>query len=262
MVSRCYFCKKAEESLEHVLWNCNYSEIIWSWLGGMFCFKNPKSFEEILNSAKQRSPAVKEIWRVAAFITLKELWFQRNMCVYDEESFNEHNIKTRIMKFTTESEVRMKNYMWNTTYDLQILKHFGMKYRKLKFVVVKEIFFKLPQSNQLLLCCDGASRGNPWIAGYGIIARNNAGDCVIAIAGGLGIATNFFAEIMAVFCAGEWAIKNGFSRLLFRSDSKAAIAAFKNAKVPWFAIPRWEKICQNVREWDFIHSYREIYFFS
>ncbi|XP_026451383.1 uncharacterized protein LOC113351656 [Papaver somniferum] len=77
------------------------------------------------------------------------------------------------------------------------------------------------QTNQIPLCCDGASKENPGMAGYGIIARNSVGDCVIAIAGGMGIATNFFAEIMEIL---------------------------------------WEKFFQNVREWDFIHSYMELNF--
>ncbi|XP_026437677.1 uncharacterized protein LOC113335867 [Papaver somniferum] len=78
MASRCPFCKNCEEDLERILWTCNYSELIWKWLGDMFCFKNPKSFDDIFNFAKTKSHDVKEIWRTAAFITAKELWFLRN----------------------------------------------------------------------------------------------------------------------------------------------------------------------------------------
>ncbi|XP_026459728.1 uncharacterized protein LOC113360434 [Papaver somniferum] len=38
----------------------------------------------------------------AAFIAFKELWFQRNKSVYEDEVFNEHNIKTRILKLTAD----------------------------------------------------------------------------------------------------------------------------------------------------------------
>ncbi|XP_026417300.1 uncharacterized protein LOC113312780 [Papaver somniferum] len=102
LASRCCFCKKDEETLEHILWKCNYSELIWKWLVGMFNFKNPKSFDEVFSSAKHKSPAVGEIWRYAAFITLRELWFQRNRSVYEDEVFNEQNIKSRILKLTAE----------------------------------------------------------------------------------------------------------------------------------------------------------------
>ncbi|XP_026413887.1 uncharacterized protein LOC113309613 [Papaver somniferum] len=242
LASRCCFCKKDEETLEHILWKCNYSEIIWKWLGGMFNFKNPKSFDEVFSSAKHKSPAVGEIWRYAAFITLKELWFQRNRSVYEDEVFNEQNIKSRILKLTAEGEIRMKQLMWNNAY------------------VVKEISFKLPQKNQLLLCCDGASRGNPRNSGYGIMAINDKGEVVVAIEGGLGISTNFFAEIMAIICAGEWVIHNGFRILLFSTDSKSVIVAFENLRVPWFAIARWKKICNIATKYEFLHNYRELNF--
>ncbi|XP_026399433.1 uncharacterized protein LOC113295296 [Papaver somniferum] len=139
------------------------------------------------------------------------------------------------MKLTTECEVRMKAIMWNTSYDLQILKTFGMKFKKIKACAVQEVSFILPQKDQLLICCDGASRGNPGESSYGFISRNNEGECVIAITRGIGVARNFYAEIMAVLCAGEWAMNNGFRRLLFRSDSKTVIEAFKNCKLPWFS---------------------------
>ncbi|XP_026416699.1 uncharacterized protein LOC113312160 [Papaver somniferum] len=220
LASRCCFCKKDEETLEYILWKCNYSEIIWKWLGGMFNFKNPKSFDEVFSFAKHKSPAVGEIWRYAAFITLKELRFQRNRSVYEDEVFNEQNIKSIILKLTAEGEIRMKQLMWNIAYDLQMLKQFG----------------------------------------YGIMARNDKGEAVVVIEGGLGIATNFFAEIMAIICAGEWAIHNGFRILLFSTDSKAVIAAFENLRVPWFAIARWKQICNIATKCEFLHNYREVNF--
>ncbi|KAI3981951.1 hypothetical protein MKX01_018857, partial [Papaver californicum] len=99
---------------------------------------------------------------------------------------------------------------------------------RIKSTRIQEIYFTLPKRNQLLLCCDRASRGNPGEVGYGFIGRNNEGDCIIAVAGGLGVATNYYAEVMAVLCAGEWTIKNGFMHLLFRSDSKSVIEAFNS----------------------------------
>ncbi|XP_026417411.1 uncharacterized protein LOC113312896 [Papaver somniferum] len=262
LASRCCFCKKEEESLDHILWKCNYSELIWKWLGDMFSFKNPQSFEEVFNAAKQKNPAVSEIRRISAFITLKELWFQRNKCVHEDEAFKDHIIKSKILHFTAKCEVRMKKPMWNSIYDLQILKCFGLKCRRIKSCLVHEICFKLPQQNQLLLCCDGASKGNPGLLGYGVIARNAQGKVVIAIEGCLGIATSYFAEIMAILFAGEWEIQNGFRCLLFSFDSRATIIDFQSKRVPWFAISRWEKICKTVSSWEFIHNYREVNFYA
>ncbi|XP_026419871.1 uncharacterized protein LOC113315836 [Papaver somniferum] len=165
------------------------------------------------------------------------------------------------MKFITECEVRMSTPMWNSTYDLQVLKKFGFSCRKVKTSRVQEVFFTLPEMNYLLLCCDGASKGNPGSAGFGFIGRNSNGDYLIAMAGGLGVATNYYAEVMAILCAGEWAIQHGFFQLIFRTYSQSVIEAFKSQKMPWFAISRW-KICLSIRDWRFIHTYREVNFLA
>ncbi|XP_026400004.1 uncharacterized protein LOC113295885 [Papaver somniferum] len=249
-----------EENLEHILWNCKHSEIVWKWLGDMFCFKHPRSFEDIFKFVMQKSFAVKEIWLSAAFITLRELLFLRNKCVFENESFNEQSTKTRILKLTAESEVRMKGKMWNSFYDLQILKLFNMSRRRTVSTRIQEIYFLLPVNNQILLCCDGASKGNPGMSGYGFVGRTSNGECIVAMAGGLGVATNYFAEVMALLCAEEWAIKNGKLEVIFRIDSKAVIKAFTSGHIPWFAVTRWSKITERLQSWCFIHSYREVNF--
>ncbi|XP_026459124.1 uncharacterized protein LOC113359756 [Papaver somniferum] len=219
LASRCVFCKNAKETLEHILWNYDFSEIIWKCLGDMFCFVNPRSFEGVFKIAKGKSPAIQEVWKTTAFITLQELWFLRKKCVYENEKINDNKLKTRIMHFTADCDVGMKATMWNSTYDLQVLKNFGLKCRKVKATRIQELYFYFPERNYLLLCIDGASKGNPGTAGFGYIGRNNSGDCVIAVAGGLGLATNYYAEVVVVLCAREWGIQNGFFHLIFRSDT-------------------------------------------
>ncbi|XP_026397018.1 uncharacterized protein LOC113291735 [Papaver somniferum] len=113
---------------------------------------------------------------------------------------------------------------------------------------------------KILLCCDGASQGNPGASGYGIIARNNEGECIVAIEGGLGITTNYYAEVLAIICAGEWVVHRRYTHLIFRSDSKTVIEAFKAKRIPWFSINRWSKICESVEDLELCHSYREINF--
>lgn len=60
-----------------------------------------------------------------------------------------------------------------------------------------------------MLRCDGASLGNPGNSGFGYICRDHNCHVLGSMAGGIGIATNFFGEILAVVYAGEWAI-SGF----------------------------------------------------
>lgn len=145
----------------------------------------------------------------------------RNECVYGNGKCDSNSSKMRIMKIISDSEIRLKTRMWNNQYDLQVHKYFGMKTRSVKTLKVIEVFFHLPDQGKLLLCCDGASRGNPGISGYGIIGRNYMGDFIIAISEGIGVSTNYYAEIFAILIAGEWAVNNGFRDLVFRTDSQS-----------------------------------------
>ncbi|XP_026417322.1 uncharacterized protein LOC113312800 [Papaver somniferum] len=207
--------------------------------------------------AKHKSPAIKELWRVVALITMKEIWFLRNRIVYDEEKINIDSVKQRIIHFTKECEVRMSENMWNSSYDLQILKTFKLSCRKVKITRIIEIYFQLSAKPFILISCDGASRGNPGDAGYGFVRRKWDGEFIYAMSGGLGIGSNFLAEIVAILCAGEWAVNNNFYKVCFQTDSQAAIKVFQSQTVPWWSMTRWNKIKISLQDWYFSHNYRE-----
>ncbi|XP_026416755.1 uncharacterized protein LOC113312215 [Papaver somniferum] len=154
----------------------------------------------------------------------------------------------------------MKGRMWNSAYDLRVLKLFNMSCRRTVSTKIQEIYFHLPVNSHILLCCDGASKGNPGNSGYAFVGRNSEGVCLVAMTGGLGVATNYYAEVMDLLCAGEWAIKNGKLEVIFRIDSKAVISAFSAGHIPWFAITRRKKIIEKLKFIKFVHSYREINF--
>ncbi|XP_026410552.1 uncharacterized protein LOC113305738 [Papaver somniferum] len=123
-----------------------------------------------------------------------------------------------------------------------------------------EVYFTLPTAPNFLICCDEASKGNPSAAGYGFVARNDIVEFLVSLEGGVYVSTNFFAEFMAVICAGEWAIQNDHLEACFRSDSKAAVLAFKNRKLPWFIGAIWNKVCDGLHDYEVGHSYMEVNF--
>ncbi|XP_026450792.1 uncharacterized protein LOC113350904 [Papaver somniferum] len=156
-------------------------------------------------------------------------------------------------------EVRLKGFMNNTSYDLQILKHFGIGCRKVKTIKAIECSFSLPDLDKIF-CCDGASRGNPGCAGYGFIARDYASNFIAAESGGLGISTNFIAEIMGIICALEWAVQNSKEEVIINPDSTTAIRAFMRNNFPWYVWNRWKYICRKIKSIHFNHVYREVNF--
>ncbi|XP_026400125.1 uncharacterized protein LOC113296010 [Papaver somniferum] len=81
-----------------------------------------------------------------------------------------------------------------------------------------------------------------------------------AATGGLGVASNYIAEVMALVIAGEWAVKKGFTEVCFSLDSLAALKAFSNGSIPWIVKNRWSNIKTNICNITSRHSYREINF--
>ncbi|XP_026458765.1 uncharacterized protein LOC113359325 [Papaver somniferum] len=123
-----------------------------------------------------------------------------------------------------------------------------------------EIFFHFLNEDELILCCDEASRGNPGNAEYGFIARNHLGSFVFAETGGLGVTTNYVAEFMANIRTLEWAFENQKFKLILESDSKTCITSLIQQKIPWFLLARWRRILAGFPSISYRHVYREVNF--
>ncbi|XP_022150130.1 uncharacterized protein LOC111018384 [Momordica charantia] len=67
---------------------------------------------------------------------------------------------------------------------------------------------------------DGASKGNPGLAGAGAVLRAKDGSTVCRLQEGVGIATNNVAEYRAVILGLKHALKNGFKHIRVQGDSK------------------------------------------
>ncbi|XP_026383891.1 uncharacterized protein LOC113279413 [Papaver somniferum] len=100
---------------------------------------------------------------------------------------------------------RMKGNQWNQNYDFQIIAFFNLGLRQSKFKCIKKCYWNPPQNGYTLFCCDGVSVDNVGAAGFGVVVRDHLCQVVGALAGGIGITTNYIAEIYDVVCAAELA---------------------------------------------------------
>jgi len=76
---------------------------------------------------------------------------------------------------------------------------------------------------ELHIHIDGASRGNPGEAGFGVHATTPAGEPVADLYGYLGTATNNVAEYQALIHALRYALARGCRRLKIFSDSELVV---------------------------------------
>jgi ribonuclease HI len=74
---------------------------------------------------------------------------------------------------------------------------------------------------------DGASRGNPGDAGFGVHVAGRDGGTVVELYGHLGRATNNVAEYQGLLHALRWARERGARRLEIYSDSELLVRQMK-----------------------------------
>ncbi|CAL8093631.1 unnamed protein product [Prunus armeniaca] len=67
---------------------------------------------------------------------------------------------------------------------------------------------------------DGASKGNPGLAGAGAVLRADDGSLICKLHEGLGVRTNNVAEYRALILGLKYALKKGFTKIRVKGDSK------------------------------------------
>ncbi|XP_026428765.1 uncharacterized protein LOC113324682 [Papaver somniferum] len=119
LASMCCICLEAQDTMYHILWECDFSVAVWNWLNGVFCFANPKSFDEVCSAANNKSPLVRKIWMIAACAAMRELWFQKNAKFFEEKKLNLNRNKCRIVQLVHEGGYRLNGVSWGNLMKLR-----------------------------------------------------------------------------------------------------------------------------------------------
>lgn len=164
------------------------------------------------------------------------------------------------MKLISEGGLRISGNKWNQSYDLHIIAVFHLGIRSSRFQNIIECHWLPPDPDFTMFCCDGSSLGNPGATGFGVVVRNHHCQVLGTITGGIGIASNYIAEVYAVISALELAIEWDKQNALIVSDSKTVANDFAQGKVPWFIRSRWKNAVKKLSQIRYKHCYREVNF--
>ena len=83
------------------------------------------------------------------------------------------------------------------------------------------------KANRVVICVDGASRGNPGLAAIGATIKDEQVRLIAHISQGIGRTTNNQAEYRAVIAALEEAIRLGAGQVELNSDSELVVKQIK-----------------------------------
>ncbi|XP_026400453.1 uncharacterized protein LOC113296361 [Papaver somniferum] len=232
----------------------------WNWIDDVFNLTPNDNLVVSCKAAQGRSTMIRDLWRLANLVIRSELWAARNRVVFQRQQPSWSLFFKRVVKLIQEYFIRLRGYMQNCAEDVLLLDYFRVVHRSVKHQQPVEVFWQPPDENELQICCDGAARGNPGIVGAGVVARDANCAVIGAMSIGLGVTTNFLAELYGIIVGLEWAMQWGFERICVRSDSFSVVEAFKNSSIPWFSRSRWLAICRHYVSIRFIHTFREANF--
>ena len=77
--------------------------------------------------------------------------------------------------------------------------------------------------NKVIICTDGAARGNPGPAAIGATVKDAKGNLIASVSRHIGVTTNNQAEYQAIIAALEKAISLGASHVELKSDSELVV---------------------------------------
>ncbi|KAF6152092.1 hypothetical protein GIB67_031414 [Kingdonia uniflora] len=125
-----------------------------------------------------------------------------------------------------------KGKIKNNIQELETIKILKVQCKANSSAGAQSSFWELPMPNDVKLCCDGSSIGNPGAAGIGVVFRDSEGDILGAFSKAIGTSTSFVAEIFEILTVIQKAVARGWYNIWVIFDSETAIKAFKNEKIP------------------------------
>lgn len=84
LVSRCALCKRHEESLDHVLWECRFATQICRWIVGLFeTDQSIGNFRHAIAKFRLRNPFFRHLWTSCVISMMVSIWKHRNNILFE-----------------------------------------------------------------------------------------------------------------------------------------------------------------------------------
>jgi exonuclease III len=207
--SRCTLCMQSEETMEHLLNTCQYSQQIWDWGAQTMrrSQRNRSSIRETLanwDAVSFYNPILQRIWQLLPGFILWAIWKERNKRIFNSSSSPPFTTWDRVTRFIRET-VLSSSWLQEDTKckpeEESILEGWNlppnMPYQEKKETrkANSPQVWSPPPPGFHKLNFDGASRNNPGPAGFGAVLRDHMGKITFLIAGSLGENTNNAAEL-------------------------------------------------------------------
>ena len=173
----CMRCGKEEERILHCLQDCTKARAVWSRVGigsdMRMDSQDHKAWVKLIANAPNNVTLCATLWWV---------WRARNSELIANKILSVDMIVRAILG-------KVEAFRTNFFHDEMVPKS------------PRWVRWEWPPEGVMKLNVDGCSRGNPGLAGFGGLVRDDGGQWILGFAGRVGVADNLLPELMAI-CVG------------------------------------------------------------
>jgi len=253
--SRCPLCKLHEETMDHIMLGCPFAKEVWIQILNLDLATHlPHSVHELFSNWNSLSPfnltkkaQLNSAWGWLPKATSWKIWLERNNRIFRNQESSPNRIAAQAratLGEVLESNSSIKNSIqlqqneikWLTMLTSRIHPGSSRKAPETEQweVRLEDTEFRRWRSslNEPSLFFDGASKGNPGLAGAGGLISSADGITINRFAWGLGIESNNVAEFCGLWQGLKIARSKGMNQILVFGDSRILIKALIMKKAP------------------------------
>jgi ribonuclease HI len=255
--SLCILCGEAEETMNHLLNSCPYTAQIWD-QAAIIMRTSDRLRDSILETIMEwrdkafHSPYLNHIWQLLPGFVLWQVWKERNRRIFRSTSIPWQQCWRYCHRNIMET-LHLRN--WSSVdltcppSELPILRYW-LQPPSLQTLPSPPVTnpssspssWSPPPEDFIKLNFDGASKGNPGAAGYGVVFRNHHGHILVIGVGSIGHSTNNTTELWGLIKGLQLATKNNFAKIIVEGDSQIIIGLLRriiNGANPDRISPSW-----------------------
>ncbi|XP_057791222.1 uncharacterized protein LOC131008356 [Salvia miltiorrhiza] len=261
--NRCVMCGTAEESIDHLFWNCRVIRQIWvvffDWFAKahiLDCLDIHSVLVAVWNT--QLSLLVWSYWKAGVINLIWKIWDCRNQMIFNDASFHSNMILgfLKVMFKEMDSNFPKLRRSHNSWQDYLVLRRIGVAMRAAPPPLMIEVHWWPSAGQWIKVNTDGSALG-----AAGGVFRDNWGAVrgCYHYKGGTGFA--FEAELLAVMHAVRVANFRGWHWLWIEADSSYVVQLLhsRSLDVPWRFLPLWKQTLSRLSNFrlQISHIYRE-----
>lgn len=172
-----------------------------------------------------------DIWLVGLALVVWHIWKKRNRIIFKEVDLSTEQLISKI-KIAIEEVVNGKSVMrnkyrynnWDRSMEIKwSLKERGPVVPSKKQVDKNLIKWNAPPKDWVKLNFDGASKGNPGRASFGVVLRDENNELISGVYGNLGECSNNEAKIRALEAGLNMCVEGDISKVIIEGDSQVII---------------------------------------